>query len=115
MTDAMFGHRYTAIPDSGVVELRCVTHVSPVTWKVGYHPSLDVLIDQARAHDVAGHDNDSGASVADVSRLRGIVCNLLDLFGVPDDRLMQHADVTRATLQRYAAEAGVRLDGPDKP
>jgi hypothetical protein len=42
---------------------------------------------------------------------RNAVCNLLDLFGAPDERLMQHASVTRATLQRYAADAGVRLDG----
>jgi hypothetical protein len=45
------------------------------------------------------------------SYLHDIVCHLLDLFGAPDDRLMQHSSVTRATLQRYAAEAGVRLDG----
>ena len=39
------------------------------------------------------------------------MCNLLDLFGAPDERLMQHASITRATLLRYATEAGVRLDG----
>jgi hypothetical protein len=55
------------------------------------------------------------AAMAETRKMRDIVCHLLDLFGAPDDRLMQHADVTRATLQRYAAEAGVRLDGREKP
>ena len=48
---------------------------------------------------------------AETRRMRDIVCKLLDLYGAPDDRLMQHSSVTRATLQRHAAEAGVRLDG----
>jgi hypothetical protein len=54
------------------------------------------------------------AAVAETRKMRDVVCKLLDLFGAPDDRLMQQARVTRATLQRYAAEAGVRLDGLDK-
>jgi hypothetical protein len=51
-----FGDRYTVIPDSGVTELRCSSH-SPEArrWPVGYHPSLDVLVEQARAHDLAEH------------------------------------------------------------
>jgi hypothetical protein len=65
MTDPVFGHRFTVIPDSGVVELHCGTHNPPAVWGVGYHPSLDVLIDQARAHDVAEHDNDSAAQPAE--------------------------------------------------
>jgi len=48
---------------------------------------------------------------AETRKMRDIVCKLLDLYGAPDDRLMQHSSITRATLQRYAAEAGVRLDG----
>jgi hypothetical protein len=51
------------------------------------------------------------AAMAETRRARDVVCKLLDLFGPPDDRFMQHSSVTRATLQRYAAEAGVRLDG----
>lgn len=52
-----FGDRFTAIPDSGIVELNCSTCPGPETdtWKVGYHPSLDVLIEQARAHNLAEH------------------------------------------------------------
>jgi len=80
----MFGHRYTVIPDSGVVELHCGTHIAPVRWEVGYHPSLDVLIEQARAHDVAEHDNDAGHAVAgpleaEITRLRGALEALADL------------------------------------
>ena len=63
MTAPMFGHRYTVIPDSGVTALHCGTHNPPAVWEVGYHPSLDVLIEQARAHDVAEHDNDSAAGI----------------------------------------------------
>jgi hypothetical protein len=51
------------------------------------------------------------AAEAEARKVRDVVCKLLDLFGAPDDRLMQRASVTRATLQRYAADAGVRLDG----
>jgi hypothetical protein len=64
MTVPVFGHRYTVIPDSGVVELHCGTHNPPAVWEVGYHPSLDVLIERAQAHDVAEHDNDSAAEPA---------------------------------------------------
>jgi len=53
------------------------------------------------------------AAMAETRKMRDVVCKLLDLYGAPDDRLMQHSSVTRATLQRYAAEAGVRLDGLD--
>lgn len=51
---------------------------------------------------------------AERDEARDVVCKLLDLFGAPDDRFMQHSSVTRATLQRYAGEAGVRLDGLPK-
>ena len=65
MTAPMFGHRYTVIPDSGVVELHCGTCPDSARWEVGYHPSLDALIDQARAHDTAEHNNDSAAPTAE--------------------------------------------------
>jgi len=52
-----------------------------------------------------------GRLTADRNSARNAVCNLLDLFGPPDERLMQRASVTRATLRRYATDAGVRLDG----
>lgn len=82
----VFGHRYTALPDSGVVELHCGTHNPPVTWKVGYHPSLDVLIGQAAAHDRTEHDNDSAAGdhAAEIRKLRGAVRELLDSTGLDD-------------------------------
>ena len=56
-----FGDRFTVIPDSGEVELHCTSH-SPMarTWKVGYHPSLDVLVEQARAHNAAEHGEGTG-------------------------------------------------------
>lgn len=51
-----FGDRFTVIPDSGVIELHCGSHSPEArTWKVGYHPSLDVLVEQARAHNAAEH------------------------------------------------------------
>jgi hypothetical protein len=51
-----FQHRYTVIPDSGSIELHCSSHTpDAVTWPVGYHPSLDVLIEQARKHDLEAH------------------------------------------------------------
>lgn len=57
--DAEFGHRFTVIPDSGEVELHCAAHSPEArTWKVGYHPSLDVLVEQARAHNAAEHDGE---------------------------------------------------------
>jgi hypothetical protein len=54
-----FGDRFTVIPDTGSVELSCAAHVPCARkWQVGYHPSLDVLIEQARAHDLAEHDGE---------------------------------------------------------
>jgi predicted transposase YbfD/YdcC len=57
--DATFNDRFTVFPDSGITELhcnKCVADTRLVTrWKVGYHPSLDVLIEQARAHNLAEH------------------------------------------------------------
>jgi hypothetical protein len=78
MTDPVFGHRYTVIPDSGDVELHCGTCPDSARWRVGYHPSLDVLIGQARAHDIAEHDNDAGhaaagALEAETGRLRAVL------------------------------------------
>jgi len=58
MTDAPpeFKDRFTIIPDTGVVELDCYRcPPDEDRWRVGYHPSLDVLIEQARAHDLAKH------------------------------------------------------------
>jgi hypothetical protein len=51
-----FGHNFTIFPDSGVTELHCYRCEPPKDrWQVGYHPSLDVLVEQARAHDLAEH------------------------------------------------------------
>ena len=54
-----FGDRFTVIPDSGITALncfRCPGGNGADTWEIGYHPSLDVLIEQARAHNLASHD-----------------------------------------------------------
>jgi hypothetical protein len=45
---------------------------------------------------------------AETRKMRDIVLKLLDLFSDADSRRMRRADVTVATLERYAAEAGVR-------
>lgn len=55
-----FSDRFTVFPDSGVIELHCsrcaaAARKAVTRWKVGYHPSLDVLIEQARAHNLAEH------------------------------------------------------------
>jgi hypothetical protein len=56
MSDREFRDRFTALPDSGEVELRCSRCPGPDgIWRAGYHPSLDVLNEQARAHDLAVH------------------------------------------------------------
>jgi hypothetical protein len=120
MTDPMFGHRYTAIPDSGVVELHCGTHNPPVTWEVGYHPSLDVLIDQARAHDVAEHDNDSAAEdherAAEVMRLRGTLEEIVRLTDatVGNPEIADFGDAGRL-LTAINTEARRGLDATQKP
>ena len=67
--ETRFGHRFTALPDSGEVELQCSSHAPfPVTWKVGYHPSLDVLIKQAAEHNRAEHGGnpEQGADLDDL-------------------------------------------------
>lgn len=67
MADREFSDRFTVFPDSGIVELNCFRcpggrrpdGTREDTWPVGYHPSLDVLIEQARAHDLAKHGSDA--------------------------------------------------------
>lgn len=55
-----FSDRFTVIPDSGIVELDCFRCPgADARWQVGYHPSLDVLIEQAQAHDLAEHGDAS--------------------------------------------------------
>jgi hypothetical protein len=56
-----FSDRFTVFPDSGEIELhcyKCQVGSREARWKVGYHPSLDVLIEQARAHNRAEHPGD---------------------------------------------------------
>jgi hypothetical protein len=48
------------------------------------------------------------AAMAETRRVRDVACKLIDLFSAPDGRRMRHASVTAATIERYAAEAGVR-------
>jgi hypothetical protein len=54
-----FNDRFTIFPDTGVTQLHCYRCDS--AWAVGYHPSLDVLIDQARAHNQTAHEEVFGA------------------------------------------------------
>lgn len=49
------------------------------------------------------------AAMTESVKIRKVVRKLLGVFSKPDDRRMCHADVTAKTLDRYAAEAGVRL------
>jgi hypothetical protein len=64
--------------------------------------------------DLHPSDRDSWGDVAKAShaaetrRMRDVVCKLLDLFSMPDARRMRHASITAKTLERYAAEAGVK-------
>lgn len=52
-----FRDRFTVIPDECYVQLACFRCPGPGdTFDVGYHPSLDVVIGQARAHNRAEHD-----------------------------------------------------------
>ena len=64
MTDEReFDDRFTVFPDIGVIELSCFScdgHGGPNThgsgtWAIGHHPSLDVLVDQARIHNADYH------------------------------------------------------------
>lgn len=52
MTDpedvGMFAGRFTIFPDTGITQLHC--YKCGQAWDVGYHPSLDVLIERAWAH-----------------------------------------------------------------
>ena len=54
-----FGDRFTVKPDTGIVQLNCFRcpgfPLGNDDWDVGYHPSLDVLVEQARAHDAEKH------------------------------------------------------------
>lgn len=55
-----FNDRFTVFPDTGIIELNCFKCDGPGgpgtrgtnTWPVGYHPSLDVLVEQARSHNL---------------------------------------------------------------
>jgi hypothetical protein len=48
-----FKDRFTVIPDTRTTQLLC-NPCNVVIWR-SYHPSLDVLIEQARAHNLAEH------------------------------------------------------------
>jgi hypothetical protein len=70
MTQREFDGRFTAFPDTGIIELNCYKCDGPGgpgtrgtdTWPVGYHPSLDLLIEQARSHNTERHQNDGSQS-----------------------------------------------------
>jgi hypothetical protein len=49
----IFNDRYTAFPDEGIIELFC--YDCNEKWAIGYHPSLDVLIERAAVHDKVKH------------------------------------------------------------
>ncbi|HLK77197.1 MAG TPA: hypothetical protein VKU77_26545 [Streptosporangiaceae bacterium] len=48
-----FGDRFHICPDTGETELHCSR--CSARWRVGCHPSLDALIEQARAHNLTEH------------------------------------------------------------
>jgi hypothetical protein len=50
---AEFRDHFTIFPDSGITELHCFS--CDMKWAVGWHPSLDVLIEQARQHNRERH------------------------------------------------------------
>jgi hypothetical protein len=55
MSDGLpeFRDYFTVFPDTGITELYC--NRCQRAWQTGHHPSLDVLIEQAQAHDLAEH------------------------------------------------------------
>ena|ERR1035441_3987118 len=61
-----FRDRFTVIPDGGITELHCsacqAVDREDWQWGVGYHPSLDILIEQAVAHNRAKHGTDGSPS-----------------------------------------------------
>lgn len=53
------------------------------------------------------------AAMAETRTVKRVLARMFSLFTSPDARGIQHADVTRKTLERYAAEAGIAPDaGP---
>jgi len=99
---------------------RAIAHGIAAGAHVGRKMPLDVILDAVDAYtaqepksapELADAIAERDKARADRNRARNAACNLLDLFGAPDERLMQHASVTGATLRRYATDAGVRLDG----
>jgi hypothetical protein len=48
-----FDDRFTIFPDLSVTQLHC--SACETRWTVGYHPSLDSLAEQARAHNRERH------------------------------------------------------------
>lgn len=59
MTSREFADRFTVCPDGEVVSVSCFRcpgfPEGMDTWLIGYHPSLDYLIEWAREHDAKYH------------------------------------------------------------
>lgn len=58
LTPPEFGDQFTVIPDTGITRLhcrKCAAGNDPAYFEVGYHPSLDVLTERARAHNQERH------------------------------------------------------------
>ena len=53
MSMPTFRDRFTIFPDTGKTQLHC--YDCDVTWDIGYHPSLDILNEQAREHNDRFH------------------------------------------------------------
>ena len=79
-----------------------------VMWSMTTDRQCNVWETTAKAAIAAGAPAELAAAMAETRKMRDVACKLLDLFSAPDDRRMRHASVTAATLERYAAEAGVR-------
>lgn len=61
-----------------------------------------------RADAAREPESAAGLAMAETRKMRDVFCKLLDLFSMPDARRMRHASVFATTLERYAAEAGVK-------
>lgn len=53
MKSEMFGNRYTIFPDGEITSLHCYT--CNEAEEIGYHPSLDLLIQRAAVHEMTNH------------------------------------------------------------
>jgi hypothetical protein len=87
-----FQDQYTVFATAGQVWMMCASHM-PFTrsWLVGYRPSLDVLIKQARQHDEREHQNRLTATCPMCRMTRSLPPDWQDIIlaSLPDDEQQQ--------------------------